>query len=68
MSFVRKARKGKKMLGELLREAKVWFSVFSSERFHSTNSMVMINMKQDKSHRNLKTLHLEETSTPEQTR
>ena len=40
------------MLGELLREAKVWFSVFSSDRLYSMNSMkepsmIMINMKSD---------------------
>ena len=32
MCFVTKARKGRKMLGDLLREAKLWFSVFSCDR------------------------------------
>ena len=31
LSFVKNARKGRKLLGELLREAKVWFSVFSTD-------------------------------------
>ena len=31
MCFVTKARKGRKMLGQLLREAKLWFSTFASD-------------------------------------
>ena len=31
LCFVTKARKGRKMLGELLKEAKLWFSVFTSD-------------------------------------
>ena len=46
ISFVRKARRGRKMLGELLQEADLWFSVFHSVMFTSSScSVVQVNLK-----------------------
>ena len=36
LTFVTNARKGRKLLGELLREAKLWFSTFSSDMTRSS--------------------------------
>ena len=33
LCFIKNARKGRKMLGELLKEADLWFSVFNSDMF-----------------------------------
>ena len=44
VSFVRNARKGRKMLGEMLKEAELWFSVFNSDLSLSNYPMVQVNM------------------------
>ena len=47
MSFVRNARKGKKMVGELLKEAELWFSVFNSDMFSTNCTALMVMTKAD---------------------
>ena len=45
LNFITKARKGRKMLGELLREANLWFSVFSSIVTTTPNRDTMNSIK-----------------------
>ena len=47
LSFIYNAWKGKKMTGELLREAKLWFSVFAADKFSSSNFMIRVTTKTD---------------------
>lgn len=57
MNFVVKARKGRKMLGELLREAKIWFSVFQSSMFSSNPQLLEINLNDKKKPSQTRVLH-----------
>ena len=45
ISFVKNARQGRKMLGEMLKEAKLWFSVFSTDLALNNSSCVKIMSK-----------------------
>ena len=42
LCFVQKARKGRKLLGELLRSAKLWFSAFPSDFKNNTTSSLKV--------------------------
>ena len=62
INFVRKARRGRKMLGELLKEAGVWFSVFNSDQFSTRCSAVQVNMN-DMEDKSKQTMVLQHFST-----
>ena len=47
MCFVRKASRGRRMVGKLLSEADLWFSVFKSEQFASKCATLMVVTKAD---------------------
>ena len=44
MTFVSKARKGRRMLGKLLSEAKIWFTVFKSDMMSTGPSVIQMNL------------------------
>ena len=48
LCFLKNARKGKKMVGELLKEADLWFSVFNSDMFSTSCTTLMVVTKADK--------------------